>query len=79
MNHKNKLKYILKSTLRLLDIFQQFTFVIEQKEQHKDLNIRKTQIDIIDKSNKQKLNIYIYIYMRRNLQIIKNSQTKCVK
>ena len=63
MNHKNKLKYILKSTLRLLDIFQQFTFVIEQKEQHKDLNIRKTQIDIIDKSNKQKLDIYVYIYI----------------
>ena len=53
----------------MLDIFQQFTFVIKQKEQHTDLNKRKTQIDIIDKSNKQKLNIY----MRRNLQIIKNS------
>ena len=38
VNHKNKLKYT-KSTLRLLDIFQQFTFVIKQKEQHSDLNI----------------------------------------
>ena len=55
----------------MLDIFQQFTFVIKQKKQHTGLNKRKTQIDIIDKSNKQKLNIYIY--MRRNLQIIKNS------
>ena len=54
-----------------MDIFQQFTFMIKQKEQHTGLNKRKTQIDIIDKSNKQKLNIYIY--MRRNLQIIKNS------
>ena len=53
----------------MLDIFQQFTFVIKQKEQHIGLNKRKIQIDIIDKSNKQKLNIY----MRRNLQIIKNS------
>ena len=32
------LKYI-RSTLRLLDIFQQFTFVIKQREQHTDLNI----------------------------------------
>ena len=41
VNHKNKLKFIFKSALRLLDIFQQFTFVIKQKEQHTDLNIRK--------------------------------------
>ena len=34
-----------------------------------------TQIDMIDKSNKQVLNIYI----KRNLQITKNSQSKCVK
>ena len=29
----------MNSALRLLDIFQQFTFVIKQKEQHTDLNI----------------------------------------
>ena len=38
MDHKNKLKY-MKYALRLLDIFQQFTFVIKQKEQHTYLNI----------------------------------------
>ena len=37
-NHKNKLRNN-KSALRFMDIFQQFTFVIKQKEQYIDLKI----------------------------------------
>ena len=62
----------------LLDIFQQITYVIKQKEQYTDLTISNNT----DRCERQiqVINIeYIYIYINRNLQIIKDSQTKCVK
>ena len=58
----------------MLDIFQQFTFVINQKEQHTNLNISNNT----NKCDRQTQYIDT-LYIRRNLQIIKNSQTKCVK
>ena len=57
-----------------LDIFQQFTFVIRQKEQHTNLNINKNT----NRYGRRAINKY-WIYIRINLQIIKNSQTKCMK
>ena len=41
----------------MLDIFQQFTFVIKQKEQYIDLRIVITQIDVIGERNKQIMNV----------------------
>ena len=64
MNHKNKLKYIFfKFALRLLDIFQQFTFVIKKNEQYTDLRISNINTkEAIGKT------INIYCIYKRNQQ-----------
>ena len=52
---------IIKHTklLSMLDIFQQFTFMIKQKEQHTDLNISNNT----NRYNRQKQNI---IYKKKS-------------